>query len=342
MPDLHMADAISEAAERSILAQTPVVPGLPAFAGKFIPIQQARALYRRVSSREGFRLEALLAEMKIEVEVQTSDLERIPAKGPLVAVANHPFGVLDGACLSVLLSRVRSDVRVLTNSLLAGIPELHQHCIFVDPFQTQSSADKNLKPLKQALDWLRQGGALAVFPAGEVSQINVREAQVTDPEWNTVAARLVRKTGASALPVYFSGRNSVAFHLLGLIHPRLRTLFFLQEFLQQREKEVRVRIGNAIPSELSATWKATRKRPNISACALICCPIAARSPISLPAEDAVRTAPQAAGGDRCGGSIARSLSTILRRCPPAACSWRMRTSRCTLRARRKCRTRSTN
>ena len=75
--------------------------------------------------------------------------------------------------------------------------------------------------------WLRQGGALAVFPAGEVSQWNVRQAQVTDPAWNTVAARLVRKSGASALPVYFCGRNSVAFQLLGLINPRLRTLFLL-------------------------------------------------------------------------------------------------------------------
>src|SRR5208337_5091098 len=111
-------------------------------------------------------------------------------------------GVLDGAALAVLLSRVRPDIKILTNSLLQGIPELHGHCIFVDPFHAPSSADKNVKPLKQALGWLRQGGALGVFPAGEVSQWNLREAQVTDPAWNTVAARLVRKTGASALPVY--------------------------------------------------------------------------------------------------------------------------------------------
>jgi putative hemolysin len=112
--------------------------------------------------------------------------------------------------------------------------------------------DKNVKPLKQAMEWLRQGGALAVFPAGEVSHWNVREAQVTDPSWSDVAARLVRKTGASALPVYFCGHNSARFQLLGLINPRLRTLFLLQEFLQQREKNVRIRIGKAIPSQLIA------------------------------------------------------------------------------------------
>lgn len=249
MRKLPIAGDIAD--NQGVLVEPPLVPGLPEFAGRFIPMQQARDLYRRVcSAPQGFRLEALLTEMRIALEVQPADFERIPAKGPLVAVANHPFGVLDGACLAVLLSRIRPDVRVLANSLLAGIPELHKHCIFVDPFQTQSSADKNLRPLKQAIDWLRQGGALAVFPAGEVSQINVRQAQVTDPAWSTVAARLVRKTGAAALPVYFSGRNSMTFHLLGLIHPRLRTLFLLQEFLQQREKRVRVRIGKPIPSEL--------------------------------------------------------------------------------------------
>jgi putative hemolysin len=249
MPELPIA----RDEERGVLTEPPLLAGLPGFAGKFIPLEQARELYQRVrTAPQGFRLEALLAEMKVKLDVQPADLERIPIKGPLVAVANHPFGVLDGAVLAVLLSRVRPDVKILTNSLLQGIPELHRHCIFVDPFHAPSSADKNVKPMKQAIGWLRQGGALAVFPAGEVSQWNVREAQVTDPAWNTVAARLVRKTGASALPVYFCGRNSVTFQLLGLINPRLRTLFLLQEFLQQREKDVQVRIGGAIPSELIA------------------------------------------------------------------------------------------
>lgn len=247
MPRLPFA---GDEQESDVLTDAPVVPGLPGFAGKFVPLKQARDLYRRVcAAPQGFRLEALLSEMKIDLEIRSSDFERIPSKGPLVAIANHPFGVLDGAALAVLLSRVRPDVRLLANSLLAGVPELHKYCIFVDPFHTQSSADKNLRPLKQAIDWLRQGGALAVFPAGEVSQIDLRQAQVTDPEWSTIPARLVRKTGAKALPVFFCGRNSVTFQLLGLIHPSLRTLFLLQEFFQQREKKVPVRIGKPIPSE---------------------------------------------------------------------------------------------
>jgi putative hemolysin len=238
---------------RSFWTETPQLPGLPGFAGKLIPMAEVRKLYERVrSAPQGFRLETLLEEMQVDLQLQPADLERIPAKGPLVAVANHPFGVLDGAALGVILSRVRPDVRVMTNSLLEGIPELREHCFFVDPFGTASSAEKNLKALKQAFEWLQQGGALAVFPAGEVSQWNVGKAQIADPAWNTVAARLMRKTGASALPVYFCGRNSVTFQLLGLIHPRLRTLVLMQEFLQQRGKKVEVRVGSAIPAELIA------------------------------------------------------------------------------------------
>jgi len=244
---------------RSLWATAPQLPGLPALAGRLIPMDEVRELYEGVrSAPEGFRLETLLQQMEVELQLQPADLERIPAKGPLVAVANHPFGVLDGAALSVLLSRVRPDVRVMTNSLLEGIPELAKHCFFVDPFRTANSVEKNLKALKQAIDWLHQGGALAVFPAGEVSQLNVGKAQVADPAWNTVAARLIRKTGAQALPVYFCGHNSLTFQLLGLIHPRLRTLVLMQEFLQQRGKKLEVRVGSGVPAELIASIESDR------------------------------------------------------------------------------------
>jgi len=281
MPNLPFADS----EEPRVLTERPLLPGLPGFAGKFIPLEQARDLYQRArTAPQGFRLEALLAEMRINLEVQPVDLERIPVKGPLVAVANHPFGVLDGAALAVLLSRVRPDTRILTNSLLESIPELHEHCIFIDPFRTPSSAEKNLKPLKQALEWLRGGGALAVFPAGEVSQWNVREAQVTDPAWNTIAARLARKTGASALPVYFCGRNSAAFQVLGLINPRLRTLFLLQEFLQHRDKNVQIRIGKAIPSELIANLYSDEEATEYLRLRTYLLSYRGKKPISFPAK----------------------------------------------------------
>jgi putative hemolysin len=244
-----------EGTRPEVLAYVAGFPSIPALAEKFIPVEKVRELYRRVQrSPEGFGLENLLAEMQVELRVDAADAARIPSKGPVVVVANHPFGMLDGAILAVLLARVRPDVKVMTNYLLRDVPELAQHCIFVDPFESVDAprADRiqtNRRALREALTWLRNGGMLAVFPAGEVSQWQFPQGQIADPCWNDTAVRLIRRTGATALPVYFCGRNSVSFHLFGMIHPRLRTAFLLQEFLQQAGRTVEVRVGSEIPSD---------------------------------------------------------------------------------------------
>jgi len=237
----------SDPAQAAVLARVAQFPGL---AGKLAPVSKVTELYRRVQqSPEGFRLQSLLAEMRVDLRVAASDEERIPARGPVVVMANHPYGVLDGAILTVLLTRVRPDVKVLTNFLLADVPELQKHCIFVDPFQTDRSVDSNRGALREALAWLQSGGMLAMFPSGEVSHWQMPAAQVVDPAWNDTAVRLLRKTGATALPVYFCGRNSVGFQLMGMLHPSLRTAFLLQEFLQQEGKTVEVRVGSGISAD---------------------------------------------------------------------------------------------
>jgi putative hemolysin len=244
MPSIQVDEGRAAA---DVLSRVAEFPGL---AGKLAPVGRVRELYRRVrQSSDGFRLENLLAEMRVELRVDAADSARIPALGPVVVVANHPFGVLDGAILTVLLTRVRSDVKVMTNSLLSDVRELNRHCIFVDPFQTDRSVESNRRALKEALAWLQQGGMLAVFPAGEVSHVQLPQGQIADPVWNHSAIRLMRRTGASALPVFFCGHNSVGFQLLGMIHPRLRTAFLLQEFLQQEGKTVEVRVGSRIAND---------------------------------------------------------------------------------------------
>src|SRR5580700_8210332 len=233
-----------------VLSHIAGFPGLPVLAEKFIPVDKVRDLYRRVrQSPEGFGLENLLTEMRVDLRVAAADTARIPSTGPVVAVANHPFGMLDGVVLAVLLTRVRADVKVMTNYLLRDVPELARHCIFVDPFQNGAATGTNREAVREALAWLRQGRMLAIFPAGEVSHWQFPQAEIADPAWNDTAARLIRRTGAAALPVYFCGRNSVGFHLFGMIHPRLRSAFLLQEFLHQEGRTVEVRVGTEIPAD---------------------------------------------------------------------------------------------
>jgi putative hemolysin len=223
------------------------IPDFPTVAAKLTPGARARNLYRRVQqSPEGFRLESLLAEMRVRTRIEAADRARIPRRGPVVVVANHPHGIVDGAILSTLLTEVRSDVKVLTHFLFSDIPELQRSCIFVDSFQADSSLDANRKALREAVAWLRQGGMLAMFPAGLVSHWQMPVTQIADPGWNDTAVRLIRRTGAQALPVYFCGRSNFGFQILGAIHPMLRSAFLLQEFLQQAGKAVEVRVGSAL------------------------------------------------------------------------------------------------
>jgi putative hemolysin len=247
---MPLEQAHGELTQAEVLSRVVEFTGLPPLAEKFVPVNRLRDLYRRVrGSANGFRLETLLEEMRITLRVDAADVARVPATGPVVVVANHPFGMLDGAALAVLLMRVRRDVKVITNFLLGDVPELKQHCIFVDPFESQRSHQSNHRALREALDWLMLGGMIAVFPAGEVSHWQFPQAQIADPAWNDTAVRLIRKTGATALPVYFCGHNSVGFQLFGMVHPRLRTAFLLQEFLQQEGRTVEVRVGGEIEAE---------------------------------------------------------------------------------------------
>lgn len=192
--------------------------------------------------------EAILREMNIRIDVDESDLRKIPRDGSLLAVANHPLGALEGIVLLLLLERVRPDVRMLANGLLSRIPQLGTTVIPVDPFGGSRAAQSNLPGMRAALSWLRQSHALGVFPAGEVSHWNARERRVVDPPWNPNIARLALRTGATVLPVYFSGANGFAFHLAGMLHPRLRTAQLARELLGKRDGEVRVRIGGPLSS----------------------------------------------------------------------------------------------
>lgn len=285
-----------------MLPQAGGLAGIPALAERFFPSKRMGELYRRVQqSADGLDLENLLAAMRLELRVEAADIARIPEAGPVVVVANHPFGMLDGAALAVLLMRVRPDVKVVTNFTLGDIPELTRHCIVVD----SSSSGGGHQAMSEAETWLREGGMLAMFPAGEVSQWQLPQAEISDPHWSNSAARLIRETRASALPVYFCGRNSMGFHLFGMIYPKLRAAFLLQEFLQQEGRKVEVRVGSVIPGDAVAgitdnqeateylRWRtyllARRKRAEVSS-PLTSWPLAVRSKLSEKVQQPVADA----------------------------------------------------
>lgn len=190
---------------------------------------------------------AVLARLGVTVSISAEERERIPAEGSVVVVANHPYGGIEGLILGQLLTARRPDVKILANYLLEQIEPLRELFYFVDPFGGARAVRGNLRTLRESLRWLREGGALATFPAGEVSHLNLRRRRIEDPLWLDTVESLVRRQRCQVLPVYFTGANGPLFQALGCLHPRLRTLRLGRELLNRRNTTIEVRIGTPIP-----------------------------------------------------------------------------------------------
>ncbi len=188
----------------------------------------------------------VLRGLDVHYEVSEADVARIPRTGPVILVANHPFGILEGFILVDMLSRVRSDVRILANSLLASVPEMRAALICVDPFEQASSVSSNRKGVREALSFLAAGGLLVVFPAGEVSHLQIRERRIADPRWNQNVARFIRHSKAVVVPLFVKGSNSATFQIIGMMHAQLRTARLLHELANKERKTVELRIGHPI------------------------------------------------------------------------------------------------
>lgn len=184
-----------------------------------------------------------LARMRVAWSVDDSELANIPTEGPVVAVANHPFGMVEGLVLIELLRRARPDMKVLANYILARYPEMLPGLILVDPFDSEEAKRRNLRGIREAMSWLRQGHILGTFPAGEVAHLAWGQREIVDPAWSLTVGRLVRRTEAQVVPLYFDGINGPMFHLAGLVHPLLRTALIPREMLRRQGEALRVRVG---------------------------------------------------------------------------------------------------
>ena len=232
------------------LSQTVLPQGLPKFLSRFLGFAEADRAYEALRRGDSERplQERLLQFMEVTYRVTQTDLSHVPRKGPVVIVANHPFGILEAAVLLTAIRQIRPDVRVLANDLLRSIPELQELLIPVDVLHESPRA--NVGALRHATRFLRAGGVLIVFPAGAVSHFQWHDLASADPPWHPAVARLIALSGNPVVvPVYVPGSNSFVFHAAGLIHPRLRTALLARELFNKKRTLVELRIGRAIAPE---------------------------------------------------------------------------------------------
>jgi putative hemolysin len=243
----------------SVLPANTNLPARPVLE-KMLGLSRLDVFYGRVTGADPAEpfLERTLRLLNVTTDVSAEDLARVPATGPVVVVANHPFGFVEGVVLANLMERVRPDVRTMANHLLAAMPEARERMIMVDPFDRPDSGRRNLSGLRAALAWLRGGGMLVLFPAGEVSHIDFSRRGITDPEWSDSAVRLAARVSAPILPVRFTGSNSALFHVLGLVHPSLRTAMLPHELWNKQGRAVALRIGPPIDPEILSRFENER------------------------------------------------------------------------------------
>ncbi len=231
------------------------IPLLEPLIERSLTLHRLDRMYRELPQSEDASefLQQTLDAFNINYVTDTEELNRVPADGPAIMVANHPFGAIEGVIMAQLLLRRRPDIKIMANHYLQRIPELRELFIGVDPFGGEQATKVNSRPLREAVRWVKNGGLLLVFPAGEVSHYRFDKGRITDPEWSDTIARLIRMTRAPVIPSYIHGNNGMLFQLAGMLHPRLRTALIPRQLTNKADHTIPIRIGGLIkPNKLSA------------------------------------------------------------------------------------------
>ncbi len=194
--------------------------------------------------------DAAIRKLELNVKCNEEVLAQWPRTGPLVVVANHPFGVLDGLIICHIVSKVRKDFRVLTNAVLLRAEEVKTFLLPVDFAETEEALKTNLRSRAEAKNHLMKGGCLVVFPAGGVSTTpTIWHKRAMDAEWKNLTARLIAQAKAAVAPVYFAGQNSRLFQVASHISMTLRLSLLFKEVHNRIGSEVHVRLGDVLPYE---------------------------------------------------------------------------------------------
>ena len=196
--------------------------------------------------------EVMLSRYGVSLDLISGSLADIPAQGPLVLVANHPFGILDGLVMGHILSMRRPAFHILANSVFQNAPELAGTVLPISFDETKEAVKLNLETRAAALSSLKAGGAISVFPGGTVSTAAKPFQRPMDPSWRRFTARMITKSNATVVPVFFDGQNSRLFQLASHIHYNLRVALLLKEFGRRADQPVKIAVGKPISPETIA------------------------------------------------------------------------------------------
>ena len=231
-----------------------IISVIEMFTGKLSILRMIREFERRGAPSGQAFWRAALDTMGIDLLTPQQQLDRIPREGPVVVVANHPHGMVDGMIFADLIGRVRSDYRILTRSLLTSIDEVAGSFMIPVPFPHDPDAQrKGVEMRAKAMAHLKDGGVVALFPSGVVASSETWWGPAVEAEWNVFTAKMIRRSGATVVPMKFPGQNSRAYQIANKISPMLRQGLLLHEIVHSCNKPQAPVVGHPIdPAEIDA------------------------------------------------------------------------------------------
>ena len=226
--------------KRLIIRSIEYISGQPELYKLYNEYQRSPELYKNF-------WEGSIKKLNLNVDYSQEALKKIPKEGPLVVVANHPFGVLDGLVICWLMSLVRDDFKVLTHSLLLRAPETKGYLLPVDFALTKQAVVTNIETRKLSRKFLSDGGSMVIFPSGCVStKMKMSEKIAFDCEWKVFTSRLIKQSDATIVPIYFQGQNSQLFHLASRFGLLFRSALLFKEVRDRMGTDVPVTIGDPL------------------------------------------------------------------------------------------------
>ena len=224
--------------------------------GRLNLIRRAEGYERQVAEGQDF-WSVMVDRYGLSLDVVGGHLDTIPRTGPLIMIANHPYGILDGLIMGHILSQVRGgDFRILAHKVFRKAEDLDRVILPISFDETKEAMALNVATRKASLNYLEEGGAIGVFPGGTVSTSLKPFSRPMDPGWRSFTAKMIAKSEATVLPIFFEGTNSRLFQVASHLHYNLRMSLLINEFKRRVDEPVRLVIGDPIPrSELDSHRK---------------------------------------------------------------------------------------
>lgn len=211
--------------------------------------------YEAEVARGGDFWREMMQRYGLNLEVLGGSFDDVPTTGPLVMIANHPYGILDGLVMGHILSSLRGDFRILAHAVFRKAPDLNQVILPIDFSETPDAQRANIAVRAQAIEYLQGGGAVGIFPGGTVSTGARPFGLPMDPVWRGFTARMVARTDATVVPIWFEGANSRLFQVASHLHTTLRMALLVREFKARVDRPVRLVIGKPLPAAALRPFK---------------------------------------------------------------------------------------